>query len=74
MWALVAPLIPAHRNKKGHRPGRDPVPERAALTGILYVLRSGVPWQPPEALRVTLERTRAGPVAFGIRVPSLNHR
>jgi transposase len=25
--------------------GRPRVPDRAALTGILFVLRSGVPWQ-----------------------------
>jgi len=45
LWALVAPLIPTRRKRKGHRHGRDPIPDRAALTGILYVLRSGVPWQ-----------------------------
>ena len=45
LWALLAPLIPARRRRKGHRHGRTPIPDRAVLTGILYVLRSGVPWQ-----------------------------
>ena len=25
--------------------GRPPVPARAALTGILFVLRTGIPWE-----------------------------
>ena len=45
LWARVAPLLPRRRVRRGHRHGRDPVPDRAALTGILYVLRSGIPWQ-----------------------------
>ncbi len=43
LWSVVAPLIPPERPKpKG---GRPPVPDRAALTGILFVLRSGIPWE-----------------------------
>src|SRR5256885_1747264 len=45
LWALVAPLVPPRRVRRGHRHGRKPIPDRAVLTGILYVLRSGVPWQ-----------------------------
>ena len=40
---MVEPLLPPERPKpKG---GRPPVPNRAALTGILFVLRSGIPWE-----------------------------
>ncbi len=43
LWAVIAPLIPPERPKpKG---GRPRVPDRAALTGILFVLRSGIPWE-----------------------------
>ena len=43
LWAIVEPLVPPERPKpKG---GRPPVPNRAALTGILFVLRSGIPWE-----------------------------
>ena len=43
LWAIVEPLLPPERPKpKG---GRPPVPNRAALTGILFVLRSGIPWE-----------------------------
>ena len=45
LWARVAPLIPKHRPARGHRHGRAPISDRAVLTGILYVLRSGLPWQ-----------------------------
>lgn len=43
LWEVVAPLLPPPRPKpKG---GRPPVPDRAALTGILFVLKSGIPWE-----------------------------
>lgn len=48
LWALVAPLLPKRRAQpKGGRPWVD---DRAVLTGVLFVLRSGIPWRmlPPE--------------------------
>lgn len=43
LWAAVAPLLPPARPRpKG---GRPPLPDRAALTGILFVLKSGLPWE-----------------------------
>ena len=44
LWAVVEPLLPPHRARPGTR-GRPPVPDRAALTGILFVLKSGIPWE-----------------------------
>ena len=42
LWEVIAPHLPAAPPKpKG---GRPRVPDRAALTGILFVLRSGIPW------------------------------
>ncbi|TXN61141.1 transposase, partial [Methylobacterium sp. WL30] len=39
----AAPLLPPPRPRpKG---GRRPIKNRAALTGILFVLRSGLPWE-----------------------------
>lgn len=48
LWAVIEPLIPPEPPKP--RGGRPRVPDRAALTGILFVLRSGIPWEmlPPE--------------------------
>lgn len=43
LWSVVAPLLPSPRPKpKG---GRPPLDNRAALSGILFVLKSGIPWE-----------------------------
>src|ERR1035437_1239972 len=43
LWDLVEPFLPAPRRRpKG---GRPRVSDRACLTGILFVLRSGISWQ-----------------------------
>ena len=43
LWDLVEPFLPAPLCRpKG---GRPRVSDRACLTGILFVLRSGIPWQ-----------------------------
>ncbi len=43
LWSEIAPLLPPPRPRpKG---GRPPIGNRAALTGILFVLRSGLPWE-----------------------------
>ncbi len=43
LWAVIKPLIP----KRPARPkgGRPPLGDREALTGILFVLRTGIPWE-----------------------------
>ena len=43
LWAVIEPLIPTHEpSPKG---GRPRVEDRKALTGILFVLKSGIPWE-----------------------------
>jgi transposase len=43
LWCRIAPLLPPSRPRpKG---GRPPVSDRAALTGILFVLRTRLPWR-----------------------------
>src|SRR5215207_3625839 len=43
LWAEVAPELPPEPPKpKG---GRPRVPDRACLTGIVFVLKSGIPWE-----------------------------
>ena len=43
LWAVVEPLVPQERPKpKGGRPRFS---DRAALTGILFVLKSGIGWE-----------------------------
>ncbi len=43
MWEVIEPLLPEEPPKpKGGRPRID---DRAALTGILFVLKCGIPWE-----------------------------
>ena len=43
LWELIEPLLPPEPPKpKGGRPRID---DRAALTGIVFVLKSGIPWE-----------------------------
>ena len=44
LWEVVRPMLPPHRRKPGRR-GRPPVDDRAALGGILFVLKTGIPWE-----------------------------
>lgn len=43
LWATIEPLLPQH--PKSPLGGRPRVSDRAALTGILFVLKSGIPWE-----------------------------
>jgi transposase len=43
LWVLVEPLLPPHPpSPKG---GKPRVPDRVCLTGILFVLKTGIPWE-----------------------------
>ena len=43
LWAFIEPLLPPHvPSNKG---GRPPITHRQALTGILFVLKTGIPWE-----------------------------
>ena len=43
LWALVEPLLPKHTpSPKG---GKPRVGDRVCLTGILFVLKTGIPWE-----------------------------
>jgi len=43
LWELIEPLLPPEPPKP--RGGRPRVEDRAALAGIIFVLKSGIPWE-----------------------------
>jgi transposase len=44
LWELIEPLIPQVK-RRHHYPGRKRLDDRTVLTGILFVLRTGIPWE-----------------------------
>jgi len=44
LWLLIEPLLPARAPRNRQFAGRKPKPDRAVLTGIVFVLRSGIAW------------------------------
>lgn len=45
LWTLIEPLLPPPKPRREKNPGRLPVSNRAALTGILFVLKTGLRWR-----------------------------
>lgn len=44
LWKFIEPLLPK-KKRRFRYPGRKPIADRAALTGILFVLKTGIPWE-----------------------------
>lgn len=44
LWEIIQPLLPVPRRRK-HHPGRKRLDDRQVLTGILFVLQSGIAWE-----------------------------
>jgi putative transposase len=44
LWAKMEPLLPKRRRRARWRGGRPRVPDRQAMSGILFVLRTGCQW------------------------------
>ena len=44
LWGIIEPLIPKIE-RRFRNPGRKRIPDRACLTGILFVLRTGIQWE-----------------------------
>ena len=43
LWEVVDPLLPKH--EPSPRGGKPRVPDRVCLTGILFVLKTGIQWE-----------------------------
>lgn len=44
LWQIIEPLLPP-RKRRWRYPGRKAVDDRTALTGILFVLKTGIAWE-----------------------------
>src|SRR3954447_18434146 len=45
LWEVIQPLLPPPKPRRFRHPGRKPLDDRKALTGILFVLKTGIPWE-----------------------------
>ena len=44
LWGVIELHLPKRKRRAGRKGGRPPIPGRRALTGILFMLRHGLPW------------------------------
>jgi transposase len=45
LWNRIEPLLPPPKPRRFRFPGRKPLDNRKVLTGILFVLRTGIRWE-----------------------------
>ena len=45
LWSIIEPILPPPKPRRFRYPGRKPVGNRQCLTGILFVLKTGIPWE-----------------------------
>jgi transposase len=45
LWSVIEPLLPPPKPRRKDHPGRRPVDPRRCLTGIVFVLKTGIPWE-----------------------------
>ena len=65
LWTRIEPLLPKRRPRNRQHAGRTPLPDRAVLTGILFVLRSGIPWKMLPKEMGCGSAARVGVVSYG---------
>src|SRR6185369_8336910 len=45
LWEIIDPLLPPSKKRRKRYPGRKPIDNRSALCAILFVLKTGLPWE-----------------------------
>jgi transposase len=45
LWERIRPLLPPPKPRRFRFPGRKPIDDRKCLTGILFVLKTGINWE-----------------------------
>ena len=64
LWKRLEPLLPKPKeNRHVQFAGRKPTDLRKIVTGILFVLRTGIPWPSPRPLTVLTRSSSCSPLA-----------
>jgi transposase len=45
LWKVIEPILPPLKPRRAKYPGRKPLDRRKVVTGILFVLKTGIPWE-----------------------------
>ena len=45
LWEEIQPFLPPPKKRRRRYPGRKPLDDRKTLTGILFVLKTGIGWE-----------------------------
>jgi transposase len=45
LWEIIEPLLPPPKRRRRRYPGRKPIGHRQALSAIMFVLKTGLPWE-----------------------------
>ena len=45
LWQIIEPLLPKAKRRRRRHPGRRPLDNRTVMTGLLFVLRTGIAWE-----------------------------
>src|SRR5262245_21059292 len=45
LWERIEPLLPPPKRRRFRHPGRKPIDRRKVLCGIIFVLKTGIPWE-----------------------------
>jgi transposase len=45
LWGEIRAILPPPKQRRTRYPGRRPMDPQRALLGLLFVLRSGIPWE-----------------------------
>ena len=45
LWEIIEPLLPPTKPRRHRHPGRKAIGDRQTLTGILFVLKTGIAWE-----------------------------
>lgn len=57
LWAEIEPVLPKRPRRDLRKGGRPPVPDRKAMDGILFVLRTGCQWNALNATEICSSST-----------------